>query len=376
MNASTSIETAIEAVRNGRMIVLCDDREKENDGDVVLAAEKVTADSINFMAKNCRGLICLALDSEFCERLDLPLMSSRRHSERCEAFTVSIEAREGVSTGISAADRARTILAAVMPNAKAEDLVRPGHIFPIKVKDGGVLSRAGQVEGSVDIMRLAGLKPAAVICKILDDEGKIASMPHLEKFALQHGMLMTTVADVISFRLQTESFAERGAETDLLTPSGEFKAVCFTNKLDNVTHLALIKGELSSDKEIMVRVHRECLVGDVFFSSHCKCAEQLRRAMSMISEEGLGIILYLRNAAGPLCLCSRLTSFKYGNKGIDTDQVNDISTEHTSLINYGVGAQMLVKLGVRKVRVLADKPRKIVAVKGYNLDIVEEVPLK
>jgi 3,4-dihydroxy 2-butanone 4-phosphate synthase/GTP cyclohydrolase II len=225
-------------------------------------------------------------------------------------------------------------------------------------------------------MRLAGLRPAAVICKILDDDGMEARMPQLEKFVLQHGMLMTTVADIISFRLRTENFTERGAETELLTPYGEFKAVCFTNKLDKVTHLALIKGELSPDKEIMVRVHRECLTGDVFFSRHCKCSKQLRRAMRMISEEGLGIILYLRNAGDPPCLCSRSTHFKYGNKGIDTYQVNDISTEYISLIDYGVGAQMLVKLGVRKVRALTDNPRKIVGVKGYNLDIVEALPLK
>ena len=375
MNAFSSIETAIEAARNGRMIVLCDDTERDSGGDVVVAAEKVTAESVNFMAKHCRGLVCLALDSETCERLDLPLMTNRRHSEHCEAFTVSIEAAKGVTTGISTADRARTILATVAPEAKAEDLVRPGHIFPIKVEDGGVLSRAGHVEAATDIMRLAGLRPAAVVCRILNEDGMVAKMPVLKDFALQYGISMAKVADLISFRLRTESFTERGAETSLVTPHGEFKAVCFTNKLDKVIHLALIKGELSPEKEIMVRIHRECLIGDVFFPSKCKCAENLRRAMSMINEEGLGIILYLRHAAEPPCLCSRLPHFT-GNPDACTYQMADISAEHVSLVEYGVDAQMLVELGVHKVRVLTDNPRKIVGVKGYNLEIVEAIPLR
>jgi len=244
------------------------------------------------------------------------------------------------------------------------------------VQDGGVLSRAGHVEGATDIMRLAGLKPAAVICKILDDDGMEARMPHLKKFVLQHGMLMTTVADIISFRLRTEPFIERGSETNLLTPYGEFKAVCFTNILDKMTHVALIKGELSQDKALMVRVHHECLTGDVFSSRDCKCGKQLRRAMRMISKENLGIIIYLRSARDSACLCSRSAYCKYSINGIETYQVNDISSERISLIDYGVGAQMLVKLGVRKVRVLTNNPRKIVGVKGYNLDIVEAVPLK
>lgn len=376
MNATGPMETVIEAVRSGRMLVLCDDSERDSDGDVVLAAEKVSADSVNFMAKHCRGIICLALDSETCERLDFPLMNGRQPPAPCEAFTVSIEAREGITTGISAADRACTIFATVSPDARPEDFVRPGHIFPIRAKDGGVLSRAGRVEAAIDVMRLAGLRPAAVICKILDGEGRVAGMPHLRQFALEHGMSMFSVADLISFRLRTESFAQRGAETDLLTPYGAFKVVPFTNTLDKRTHLALIKGELSPEKEILVRVHSECLAGDVFSSRACMCGDRLRRAMSIVAEEGLGIILYLRNAPEPPYLCSRVAASLDASGAGDACQRNGTSTQYGSLVDYGVCAQMLAKLDVRKVRVLTDNPRKIVAVKGYNFAIVEEVPLK
>lgn len=375
MNASSSIETAIETARDGRMIVLCDDTEKDGGGDVVVAAEKVTAETVNFMARHCRGLVCLALDSEICERLELPLMTNQRHSEHREAFTVSIEAAEGITTGISAADRARTILASVAPQARAKDLVRPGHIFPIKVEDGGVLARAGHVEAATDIMRLAGLKPAAVVCRILNEDGTVAKIPDLRHFALQYHFSTATLADLIAFRLRTEVFTERGPETTLVTPHGEFKAVCFTNKLDKVTHLALIKGELSPEKEILVRVHRECLIGDVFFPGKCKCTENLRRAMSMINEEGSGVILYLRNGPEQPCLCSGFTH-PTGNQGGCTCQMDDVSAQHVSPVEYGVDAQMLVELGVNKVRVLTDNPRKIVGVKGYNLEIVEAVPLR
>jgi len=287
------VEEVLEALRQGKMIILVDDERRENEGDLTIAAEKVTPEAINFMAKYGRGLICLALSPEIVEKLKLPLMVYDNTSPFNTAFTVSIEARHGVSTGISAADRARTVVTAVAEDAKAEDLVQPGHIFPLRARRGGVLFRTGQTEGSVDLARLAGLRPAAVICEVMNDDGSMARMPDLEKFADKHSLKIATVADIIAYRMRKESFVHRAAETILPTPFGEFRAIAFANDIDDYEHLALVKGEIDPERDVMVRVHSECLTGDVFGSYRCDCGEQLQKAMEIVQQEGMGVILYL-----------------------------------------------------------------------------------
>jgi 3,4-dihydroxy 2-butanone 4-phosphate synthase/GTP cyclohydrolase II len=370
------IEEVLEDLRQGKMIILVDDEDRENEGDLTIAAEKVTPEAINFMAKYGRGLICLALSPEIAEKLKLAPMVYDNRSAFKTAFTTSIEARHGVTTGISAADRAHTILTAVADNAKPEDLVQPGHVFPIRGRRGGVLFRTGQTEGSIDLATLAGLKRAAVICEVMNDDGTMARMPDLQKFAEIHGLKIATVADVIAFRMRTESFVRKITETILPTPYGDFKALAFVNDIDNREHLALVKNEIDPEEEVMVRVHSKCLTGDVFGSYRCDCGEQLKKAMAMIQQEGKGVILYLQQEGRGIGLGNKLRAYALQDKGLDTVEANEELGFNADLRDYGVGAQILVALGVRKMRVITNNPKKIVGLEGYALKVTGRIPIE
>jgi len=369
--AVSRIEEVIEDIRAGKMVILVDDEDRENEGDLCMAAEAVTPEAINFMAKHGRGLICLTLDRTHVKKLNLPMMVEKNKSPFETGFTISIEARTGVTTGISAADRARTILAAVAPDAKPEDLVSPGHIFPLRARRGGVLERTGQTEGSVDLSRLAGMMPAGVICEIMKDDGTMARMPDLEIFAAEHNMKIATIADLVSYRLRRDTLVHRAVEARL--PShfgGEFKAIVYANDVDKHEHLALVKGEIDPDKEIMVRVHSECLTGDVFGSDRCDCGSQLQAAMRMVSEAGTGVILYMRQEGRGIGLINKLKAYALqDNDGLDTVDANLELGFKPDLRDYGIGAQILRDLGVRKMCLLTNNPKKIVGLEGYNLEV-------
>ena len=371
-----NVKEVLEDLRQGKMIILVDDEARENEGDLTIAAEKVTPEAINFMARYGRGLICLALSPEIVEKLKLPLMVYDNRSPYQTAFTVSIEARQGVTTGISAADRSHTILTAVAEDALPEDLIQPGHVFPLRARRGGVLFRTGQTEGSVDLARLAGLREAAVICEIMNEDGTMARMPDIEKFSKKHDMKIAAVADIIAYRMQTESFVHSAAETILPTPYGEFKAIAFSNDIDDYEHLALVKGNIDPDREVMVRVHSECLTGDVFGSYRCDCGEQLKKAMEMVQEEGLGVILYLHQEGRGIGLVNKLKAYKLQDEGFDTVEANEQLGFDPDLRDYGVGAQILVALGVRKMKLITNNPRKIIGLEGYNLKITGRVPIE
>jgi len=372
-----SIEEAIKEVKAGHMVILVDDEDRENEGDLTIAAEAVTPEVINFMAKYARGLICLALTAEKIDALDLPLMVENNTSRFETGFTVSIEARCGVSTGISAADRATTILAAVADDARPTDLVRPGHIFPLRARSGGVIVRAGQTEGSVDLARLAGLKPAGVICEIMDDDGTMARMPSLQKFSEKHGVGICTTADLIEYRMRTESFVRKAAETVIPTSvAGDFRAIVYENDVDELLHIAMVKGEIDPEKAILVRVHSECLTGDIFGSLRCDCGDQLHKAMAMMESEESGVLLYIRQEGRGIGLVNKLKAYALQDQGLDTVQANERLGFKPDLRNYGIGAQILADLGIKKMRLITNNPKKMVGLGGYGLEIVEQVPIE
>ncbi len=373
------VREAIEVIRAGGLVIVADDEDRENEGDLVCAAELVTPEIINFMATHGRGLVCLTLSAEIADRLDLPLMSDGRgHDPNGTAFTVSIDATPelGVSTGISAGDRARTIQVAVSEDAKPSDLIRPGHIFPLRAKVGGVLQRVGQTEASMDLARLAGLVPAGVICEILNEDGTMARRPELEKFSAAHGLPFITVAQIISYRLKNERLVGRVAEATLPTRYGEFRVVGYSNLVDDREHIALVLGEVAGADDVLVRVHSKCLTGDVFGSGRCDCGPQLEAALRHVSEEGCGVIVYLDQEGRGIGLLNKLRAYELQDRGHDTVEANELLGFPPDLRNYGIGAQILLDLGLKKIRAMTNNPKKLTGLEGFGLEITDRVPLE
>jgi 3,4-dihydroxy 2-butanone 4-phosphate synthase / GTP cyclohydrolase II len=371
-----AIEDAIKAIRSGEMIIVVDDEDRENEGDLTIAAQRVTPEAINFMATHGRGLICLPMTEERLMELDLPQMVAKNTAEFETAFTVSIEAKGVTSTGISAADRAATIQAAIDPRTRPSDLARPGHVFPLKARRGGVLVRAGQTEAAVDLARIAGLYPAGVICEIMNKDGSMSRVPELTRFAKKHKLLMITIADLIQYRMRTETLVRRAAAASLPTEYGEFRVVAYESLLDRETHVALIKGDLGDGDNVLVRVHSRCLTGDVFHSARCDCGPQLDAAMQRISDEGRGVLLYLNQEGRGIGLTNKIRAYELQDQGLDTVEANERLGFKADQRDYGIGVQILKDLGVRSMRLLSNNPRKLVGIEGYQLSVAEWLPLE
>src|SRR3954464_15164727 len=370
------IEDAVDAIRAGKMIIIVDDADRENEGDLMIAAEKVTPDAINFMARHGRGLICLSMTPERLDELEIPLMVSQNSSRFDTAFCVPIEAKHRTSTGISAADRAATVLTAIDPETLPQDLARPGHMFPLRARTGGVLVRTGQTEASVDIARIAGLYPAGVICEVMNEDGTMARVPQLAKVAKRHGLLMVTVADLINYRMSTESLVKRAASAKMPTDYGDFRVHAFESQVDNQTHVALVRGEIGDGRDVMVRVHSSCLTGDGLHSIRCDCGMQLDAAMEKIATEGRGIVLYLNQEGRGIGLANKIRAYELQDEGFDTVEANERLGFKADQRDYGMGGQILRELGVPSMRLMSNNPRKLVGIEGYGLSVSQWLPIE
>ena len=371
-----TIDEAIEAIRRGDMIIVVDDEDRENEGDLTIAADRITPSAINFMAKHGRGLICMPMTEDRLAELEIPQMVAQNTARFDTAFCVSVEAKHVTSTGISASDRAATVLAAIDPATRPGDLARPGHMFPLKARTGGVLVRAGQTEAAVDLARIAGLYPAGVICEIMNDDGTMARVPELKKFAKRHKLLMITIADLIQYRMRTEALVRRIASADLPTDHGPFRVTAYESVIDRETHVALVKGDIADGENVLVRVHSRCLTGDVFHSARCDCGLQLEAAMTRIAHEGRGVLLYLNQEGRGIGLANKIRAYELQDQGLDTVEANVRLGFQPDQRDYGIGVQILKDLGVRSMRLLSNNPRKLVGIEGYKLSVVEWLPLE